>query len=239
MKVKCISKILENKKISNLLNKEGTTEIGIVSLKIIGAIAFISILINLYFITKFGVVFQQVIRFPLNAISWIISGLKHFDEHYPGTLSFLGAILGGGLGFAGALIVFKKQAAMNRKQALKKLMHQLIYTYRLMMLSAELLTDREFENQLKDKSENSTRYKTIIYDSNWRDYISEVKDYYDTENIVRWFNKIENEIIKSRQVTISHAREIEDILKKYGFEDNINEIQKEIKYQKSIRKESL
>lgn len=234
MKVKGISKVLENEKVSNFLNKEGTTEIGVVSLKIIGIIAFISILINFCFVTQFGVVLQQVIIFSLKVISGIISCilnvLKDLDKNYPGTLSLAGAILGGILGFWGAIRVFKKQAIANKNQAIKKLMHQLLYTYRFLNLTAIKITDdKKFENSLK----NSSIYQGLAYDSKWREYISEIEDYEDTEKIVRWFFRLENKIPFSREDIFNQSKKLDLILEKYDFSKQLAIVKQELEKEKN------
>lgn len=221
------------KKILNYLEGQGTVEISLVGLRCIVFLGIFSLLINFCFITKFGIVIQQGIIFSVKVINGVVSNimytLKYFDEHSPGTLSFIGAIIGGGLGFWGAVKVFKKQTTISKKQTIKKLMHQLLYSYRMIVLLAETKDEKQFKYNL----EKSPLYKELAYDNNWRDYISEIDNYEDTENIVRWFFKIENKVVTNRVQAIEHGEDIEKILNKYKFRNELAAVKREIRRAKS------
>lgn len=226
------------KKILNYLEGQGTIEISLVGLRCIVFLVIFSLLINFCFITKFGIVIQQGIVFSVKVINGVISNimytLKYFDEHSPGTLSFIGAILGGGLGFLGAVTVFKKESKISRKQSIKKLMHQLLYTYRFYNLLMIRINDDEL---LRKTLKSSSSYINLAYDSNWKEYISEIEDYEDTDKIVRWFFRIENNITpKNREKIISQSKNIEKILKKYKFGKQLSLVKKEIKEEKLKQK---
>lgn len=225
------------KKVLNYLERKGTVEISLVGLRFIVFIGIISILVNAYFIIKTGVIQQGIyslFTFLGDCIKNIMYILKDFDENSPGTLSFIGAVVGGGLGFYGATKVFKNQIKINRKQSIDKLMHLLLYTYRMISSFLEIAsTDEEFQNGLK----KSDLYKQLVYDQNWRNYISEISDYEDKENILRWLFNIENKLAFNREVTKKYLLSIESILNKYGYKSQLNFVKKELKKKDKNKKE--
>ena len=227
------------KKILNHLEKKGTVEISLVGLRGIIILGIVSVLINCYFIIQSGVIQQGIISltgFIYKIIKDFLYILKDFDEHSPGTLSFIGAIIGGGLGFYGATTVFNKQLKLNNKKSINKLMHLILYTYRMISDFLEASeTYEEFRKNLKE----SNLYNQLVYDKNWMNYISEIKDYEDAENILRWLFNIENRIVPDEDAMELYFLSIENILKKYGFKYQLNIIKMESRIRLEKHKEQV
>ncbi|EJT6494513.1 hypothetical protein N2W50_000299 [Clostridium perfringens] len=220
------------KKILNYLERTGTVEISLVGLRIIVGLLIGSIILNFYLIDKSGG-FKYYTTVLLNFIGNFIKDamymLKDFDKNSPGTLSFVGAVLGGVLGFYGATIVFKKQMKLNKKQSMDKLMHLLLHTYRVLSLVLDLeSSDKKSEKDIC----KSKIYKALVYDESWRSYISEIEDFNDKEIILRWFFNIENNILPNKKNIKRYLLGIEKILKKYGYRKQLYLVKKEIESSK-------
>ncbi|OXX82586.1 hypothetical protein AVM15_17535 [Paraclostridium benzoelyticum] len=217
------------KKLSEHLVNNGTVEISVIGLRWILILFIISVLINFSFLIRSGIIQQCIFSFFEFIWNGIIIGflsfLKDLDKSFPGLLSFLGSVTGGILGFWGATKVFKTQVKINKNQSIDKLMHILLYTYRIISKFSEMAVDDEkFQKALK----KSDLYKALVYDKNWRNYISEINDYEDKENILRWLFNIEHQIVYDINDTKEYLLSIEKILIKHGYKYQLNIVKKEV-----------
>ncbi|WP_338564362.1 hypothetical protein QJR60_17245 (plasmid) [Paraclostridium sordellii] len=150
--------------------------------------------------------------------------VKNIESGKFDLLGFGGSILGLIGAYYIASYQIRKQKKIDEKKSIDKLMYLLLYTYRWI----NLFTYGNNANlQLKALSSNEF-YTSIVYDNNWRDYISCIDDYKDTEVIVKWFFKIENKIVVDSKKVIEHSLELENILKKYGYEKELVSVKEEI-----------
>lgn len=223
------------------LERTGTVEISVIALRMITWLAIISIIVNLGFITNVGVVIQQGIIFSVKVFNGVMSNitytLAYYDSKSPGTLSMLGTIISAMIGLISVLVVFYLQSVLVKKREVKNLMSLILTTYRavnIFSISGDL-------QRLKKPSENKnfiSKYSNLIYDKDWSKYLVNIKKYEDREILMRWLFSIEQGVHIDNDLLNTMNKDLQKIIKKYGFRLELSKVNYELKLRKKNKEKS-
>lgn len=218
------------KKLLNYLERNGTTKISVIALRMISIMLILSLVVNFCFITKIGIVIQQGIIFIVKVFNGVVSNvvytLAYYDSRSPGTLSMLGTIINSFIGFIAVVLVFIFQTRREKRNEIKNLMSLLLNTYR----AVNIFTITGVTVNLKDQNNKEfiKKYSNLVYDKNWGAYLKNIKKYEDAETLMKWFFAIEQSLYLESKNLDSLNEQVEKILKKHGFRVELSKVKYEL-----------
>lgn len=152
--------------------------------------------------------------------------------------SFLGAMFGGFIGVFGAIFGIYKSKEVDKKENIKKLIEMFKHTY-IWVYPRYYLGARGYEKSFKEP------VVPLIYDENWKSYITELENSHHKKFLLNWFYTLESLQNKKDfipRIKESHINEAIKIIKHYNLYDSeVKNIEKIIKSDvtKKLRKDLI
>lgn len=169
----------------------------------------------------------------------ILSYLRYIDLiQNSDILSFIGGIIGSLIGVIGALYVVYKGEKIKEERNINNLIEMFKHTY-IWILPRYYISNGYYSNVLSDPT------VPLIYDSNWKSYIIDIKNSHHKKFLLNWFYSIDSLDEKHKFISKVNRLQIieaKKIIEFYGFyDDEVKEIEDVLKLQenKKLRKKII